>query len=167
MKGGVSRRSESVVVYDFKRVVATWMAVRGPFGRSGASMLVAELEGERVFWKCARRVLVVWVSEISFCMSFGGGIVVVDGLDSKEKFLEATLECPRYVTVNVKPASRYFLRTQKKVSRGLVGFPNRKSYRLSTRVICVPLWQLLQVMLDKRSPAVTSLVSTTSSISGP
>lgn len=53
------------------------MAVKGPLGRSGASVETFEvLEGVREVWKCARRVCVVCVREMSFWMSFGGGMVV-------------------------------------------------------------------------------------------
>lgn len=56
MKGGVNKRSERVVVCDLRSVVAAWMAVSGPFGRSGASVRVVvalsvEGEGAREVWK--------------------------------------------------------------------------------------------------------------------
>lgn len=76
VRGGVRRSSESVVVCDFRRVVAAWIAVRGPLGRSGASVEVfASFEGVREVWKWVRRVCVVCVREMSFWMSFGGAIV--------------------------------------------------------------------------------------------
>ena len=54
------------------------MAARGPFGRSPGAMLVTAVvevfEGVREVWKCARSVCVVCVREMSFWMSFGGGI---------------------------------------------------------------------------------------------
>lgn len=81
VRGGVRRSRESVVVCDFRRVVAAWIAVRGPLGRSGASVevLFEIFEGVREVWKCARRVCVVCVREMSFWMSFGGAMVVVVG----------------------------------------------------------------------------------------
>ena len=67
VRGGVRRSSESVVVCDFRRVVAAWIAVRGPLGRSGASVEVfASFEGVREVWKWVRRVCVVCVREMSF-----------------------------------------------------------------------------------------------------
>jgi hypothetical protein len=63
VRGGVSRRSESVVVCDLRSVVAAWMAVRGPLGRSAGAMLESAaagvFEGVREVWKCVRRVCVV------------------------------------------------------------------------------------------------------------
>lgn len=61
VKGGVRRRRERVVVWDFKRVVAAWIAARGPVGRSCAVKLFeVSVEGEaRVWEKCASRVWVV------------------------------------------------------------------------------------------------------------
>lgn len=58
MRGGVRRSRENVVVCDFRRVVAAWMAVRGrALGRSEVSAGVFEsFEGVREVWKCARRV---------------------------------------------------------------------------------------------------------------
>ena len=68
-----------MVVCDLRSVVAAWMAVRGPLGRSAGAMLESAaagvLEGVREVWKCVRRVCVVWVREMSLGMSFGGGIV--------------------------------------------------------------------------------------------
>ena len=78
VRGGVRSSKESVVVCDFRRVVAAWMAVSGPLGRSGASLLLVEdlfVGGAREIWKCARRVCVVCVREMSLGRSFGGGML--------------------------------------------------------------------------------------------
>jgi len=65
-----------VVVCDLRRVVAAWIAVRGPLGKSGASVeLFESFGGVREVWKCVRRVCVVCVREMSFWMSFGGAIL--------------------------------------------------------------------------------------------
>ena len=88
VKGGVRSSSESVVVCDFRRVVAAWMAVSGPLGRSGASLLLLVealfVGGAREVWKCARRVCVVCVREMSLGRSLGGGILGVQRIFFKD-----------------------------------------------------------------------------------
>ena len=93
VKGGVSKRSERVVVCDLRSVVAAWMAVSGPFGRSEASARVlvvfsVEGEGAREVWKWVRRVWVVRVRDISFCISFGSAMGRRIVILSEEIFFE-------------------------------------------------------------------------------
>jgi len=76
VKGGVSRRSESVVVCDFSSVVHAFTRSRRP----GASVVpavegVAGAVGASDDWKCARRVWVVLQRSASAARSVGFAMV--------------------------------------------------------------------------------------------
>jgi hypothetical protein len=64
VRGGLMSRRESVVVCDFKSVVAEWTTAMG-FGRvlvESCDPDEAVVEGAREDWKCVRRACVVCVS---------------------------------------------------------------------------------------------------------
>lgn len=110
VRGGVRSSRESVVVCDFRRVVAAWMAVSGPLGRSGASLLLVDLSvgGAREVWKCARRVCVVCVREMSLGRSFGGGM-----LDGQRRIYKDFRRAYRVPAVEAALYARYVLCPQK------------------------------------------------------
>lgn len=89
VRGGVRSRRDKVVVCDFRRVVAAWMAAMG-LGMSCAALVAGvevavvvefglEVEGASEDWKCERRVCVVCVRDMRVWRSFGGAILASVG----------------------------------------------------------------------------------------
>lgn len=66
------------MVWDFRSVVAAWIAGRGPVGRSCGVVVEGVVVGGDAseVWKCERSVWVVFVREMRFWRSLGGAILV-------------------------------------------------------------------------------------------